>query len=110
MHGASIGFHADVAIQLWHVERVPVVLALHGLHVVRDWVTVFNSRAFDRGVEVLCSKFLPLGDQLWFVLDGSDNVERHRGEAANVFFRFLGDVLEKNIDKAWIYWNGVGVL
>ena len=45
MHGASIGSHADVAIQLWHVERVPVVLALHGLHVVRDWVTVFYSRA-----------------------------------------------------------------
>ena len=45
VHGASIGFHADVAKQLWHVELVPVVLALHGLHVVRHWVTVFNSRA-----------------------------------------------------------------
>ena len=45
MHGVSIGFHADVVIQLWQVELVPVVLALHVLHVVRDWVSVFNARA-----------------------------------------------------------------
>ena len=67
-------------------------------------------KGFDYGVEVLCSKFSPLGDQLWFVLDGSDNVGRHSGEAANVYFRLLGDVLEKVIDKAWLYWDGSGML
>ena len=45
MHGSSICFHADVAKQLGHVELVPVVIALHVLHVIGDWVTGFNSRA-----------------------------------------------------------------
>lgn len=45
VHGASIGFYTDVAIQLWQIELVPVIFAFHGLHVVRDWVSVFNSCA-----------------------------------------------------------------
>ena len=58
----------------------------------------------------MCSKFPPLGDKLWFVLDGSDNVGRHRWEAVNVNCRLLGDVVENPIDKAWLYCDGAGVL
>ena len=61
-------------------------------------------------MEVLCSKISPLGDKLWFVLDGSENMGRQRGEAVNVYFRLLGDVVKKIIYKAGFYWDGAGVL
>ena len=54
-------------------------------------------------MEVLCSKISPLGDKLWFVLDGSENMGRQRGEAVNVYFRLLGDVVKKIIYKAGFY-------
>ena len=34
-----------MAKQLGHVELIPVVIALHVLHVIGDWVTGFNIRA-----------------------------------------------------------------
>ena len=42
VYGARIGFHADVVVELWQIELVPVFSALHGFHVVGDWVSVFN--------------------------------------------------------------------
>ena len=45
VHGARIGFHTNVAVQLWQIELVPVDFELHGIHVVGDWASVFNSRA-----------------------------------------------------------------
>ena len=67
-------------------------------------------KGFDHGVEVMYSKFVPLGDHLWFVLNGSHNVGRHRGEAVKIYCRLLGDMLKKVIDKAWLYCDETGVL
>ena len=48
MHGAGIGFHADVAKQLGHVQLIPVAIAFHVPHGIGDRVTRFNGRA-ERG-------------------------------------------------------------
>ena len=45
VHGVRVDFRADVAVQLWQIELVPVLFVLHSFHVVGDWVSVFNIRA-----------------------------------------------------------------
>ena len=72
--------------------------------------TVYLSDRFDHGVEVLCTKVASLVDNLWCVTDGCDNVGGQRGEAANIHFRLLGDVVEEGVDKTWRYDHGSGVL